>query len=178
MKCPQCGDEIRDGRCVFCGYRPTESDRDAAERYRKQKAALESGSGPPDSPRKARQAKPAGKPDRPRDRGGGREPGKKPQDRNLAKAPEMQAVKNKPEPGKVKKTREKPQAHGGTKRHGFLVRTFFRLLILLWVLAWLFAIAGRLRQDRNEIGPGDFPYGNQEVQSAGGAQEGGPEDDA
>ena len=46
MKCPVCGDETRDGRCVFCGYRITESDREAAARYEKQKAELTGG--PPD----------------------------------------------------------------------------------------------------------------------------------
>lgn len=47
MKCPQCGDEVVNGACRFCGYRPTAADREALDRWAAQKAALENGAAPP-----------------------------------------------------------------------------------------------------------------------------------
>lgn len=44
MKCSACGTELENGRCPFCGYRPTQEDMMAEAAWRRQKAEI--GSGP------------------------------------------------------------------------------------------------------------------------------------
>ena len=43
MKCSACGTELANGRCPFCGYRPTQEDMAAEAAWRRQKAGMSSG---------------------------------------------------------------------------------------------------------------------------------------
>lgn len=40
MKCSACGAEVRNGRCTFCGYRPTEQDAASEHAWAEEKARL------------------------------------------------------------------------------------------------------------------------------------------
>lgn len=171
MKCPSCGDEIRNGRCVFCGYRPTEEDRQAALRYEAQKAAFAGGWPERASPERQEKAKAA---------------------RPKQAAPRKDAPKPKREPASGTRERRPPKAaekkptagRPGGSRHGFLARLFFRLLIVLWVLAWALAIWGKLSRDLEGPEPVDYPPDGwdqrymEEHDNAGGwaAREGGSHD--
>ena len=159
MKCPSCGDEIRNGRCVFCGYRPTEEDREAERRYEAQKAVF-AGGRPEKAKRRAARAEPAEKkkadgaapvPSGRKDAPGPKaEPGAK-----NAKAPAAKPAAKR-EPAKNRLPAKKGKRADGS-RHGFLVRLFFRLLIVLWVLAWILAVWGKLSRDLEGSDPVDYP---------------------
>lgn len=132
MKCPQCGDNMEGGRCVFCGYRPTEADRQAYERWAEQKAQAERGfSGqepdkrPGDAPRKERTGaprriamprKPAGDMDRGRARA----------------APARKPGKSR---GRPSKARDGP---------GFFGRLVPRLVVLAWAALIVYLMVSEL----------------------------------
>lgn len=43
MKCPTCGETIKNGRCPFCGFRPTQEDLAAEARWAAEKKKLSGG---------------------------------------------------------------------------------------------------------------------------------------
>ena len=145
MRCPQCGDEIRNGRCQFCGYRETEEDRAARARFEKQKKAVCGGPGLPQRPR--------GKPPSKKPPAGARKPEQKQappsRDRPKARAPERDpkaVAAKRAEPG------ERPEAV--RPKQGRLKRLLFKLLVLGWILAYVLALYGAWDQRRQQGPPG------------------------
>lgn len=144
MTCPVCGDEIVNGKCRFCGYEATESDRKAREKYEAQKAAFESGS----DVRNTRSGDTAREPDR-----SGKPPGK---DR---KKPAVKKPSDKKPESKGQSDRKpapkKASSNSKRKRPGFFKRWFFKLLVFGWIILYILAVIGRFSKgpDFNKPGP-------------------------
>ena len=153
MKCPICGDEIRNGRCRFCGYRETETDREARSKYEAQKAAF--ASGPPDTKTQGRRAGKARdrKPANPSGRGTP-EKAAKAAGSGKASRQEGTAVPARPARASPKpRQRAAPAGNDGRKRRGLSLKgLLFNLLIILWVLAWILAIGSKLAAE-SRAGP-------------------------
>lgn len=155
MKCPVCGDETRDGRCVFCGYRITESDREAAARYEKQKAELTGG--PPDLARDPLSGLRSWRP--PKRKKPEREPPR--QERTLpgraSKPPASRSEQPAAKPARSERTREGPvtkparkcgpEKHAPPKRPHPAKRFLFKLIVFLWAALYLTLILYKLVDD-------------------------------
>lgn len=129
MKCPVCGDEVRNGRCSFCGYRPTAEDASAAARWKAQKAVLENGGPPP--PERARAA---GRPAKP----AGKAPPAKPARPARPAAPARKAPPAKPAGPARKAAPAKPARRAG--KHGLLQGLLFKLVFSLWLLGFAWSL--------------------------------------
>lgn len=167
-RCPVCGDEIRNGRCVFCGHRPTEADAEAAKKYAAQKAAFAGGDGSAGRPRRSGPG--PGKKDPPPERRGrdapGRAESKAPNDRATEKAgkaekpaerrdqpkgrdqkgrsPERQD--RRPAEGRRQpagKSRDKPEH----KRPPLARRLLFKFVVFAWIALYLWLILGKITDD-------------------------------
>lgn len=157
MKCPVCGDEVRNGKCLFCGYRPTEEDRTAREKYERQKAGF--GQAPRAGPSRY-----GGKPDP--DAGPGRAPVPKPGRKPAAKPERKPAAK----PRKDRRAHARDGKPGPGGRPGRLKRILFKLVVIGWALLYLALIAQKLARDSRQTGPPPA----QAEQSAGYGRQAGP----
>lgn len=129
MKCPMCGDDMSGGRCRFCGYRETESDRSARSRYEAQKRELAGEAPQKQKPlsRPARSAKPAGK------------------------KPDRQPPRREAKPRAGPPAKAAPSRPG--RKHGRLKRFFFAMLVAGWVLAYMMALYGAWDAKRESGAP-------------------------
>lgn len=131
MKCPQCGDDIVNGACRFCGYRPTAADREAMERWAAQKKALENGS-MPEPARREWPAKPA-------------KPARQPAARSAAKPPGRNdgrtAAQPKAQPERRARKPARPKARDGP---GFFGRMLPRIVVFLWAALLVYLIVTEL----------------------------------
>lgn len=127
MKCPQCGDDMVNGACRFCGYRPTAEDREAMERWAAQKKALENGSAQEPS----RHGRPA----------------KQPAARNTAKPPgkaegrTVMRPKTQTEPKTRTRKPKQPKARDGP---GFFGRLLPRAVVFIWATLLIYLIVTEL----------------------------------
>lgn len=151
MKCPICGDEVRNGRCSFCGYRLTEADQKAREKYAEQKAAFEQG--PPAKRDRAQRNAAPDRPSRPPSgkSGHSREPPvrSKPPERARRASDKRQPQRAGPkQPGKAggKHVRKPDDSRDGS-RPGRFRRFLFKLIVIGWALLYLFLIVQKLISD-------------------------------
>lgn len=133
MKCPQCGDEMKNGRCVFCGYRPTEADQQAYARWADQKRDAERGFSGPEPEKRGKPEKKIFRPPK-----------------NKA-APERKArPERKPEPAprrtEPKKAASKMRRKPGRQRDGpgFFGRLVPKLVVMAWVLLIVYLMISEL----------------------------------
>lgn len=131
MKCPQCGDDIVNGACRFCGYRPTAADREAMERWAAQKKSLENGS-MPEPARRERPAKPAKPARQPAARSAVKPPGRN--DGRTAAQPKVQPERRARKPAR-------PKARDGP---GFFGRMLPRIVVFLWAALLVYLIVTEL----------------------------------
>lgn len=123
MKCPVCGDEVRNGRCSFCGYRPTAEDASAAARWKAQKAVLENGGPPPPERERA-----AGKPAKPARKAPPARPA----------SPARKAPPAKPARPARKAAPAKPARRA--RKPGLLQGLLFKLVFVLWFLGFAWSL--------------------------------------
>lgn len=163
MKCPVCGDEVLNGKCSFCGYRPTEADREAREKYEKQKAGIEGRGVPgkgrpaisPERPAKAKtvpKKAPAGKPAR---------------DGRSREGPARPGGPGGPKLAPPRKPPERAGKPGTGRRPGRLKRILFKLVVIGWAVLYIGLIVQKLVQDSGNAGPPDGPRPSQSERTAG-----------
>ena len=136
MKCTACGADVKNGRCTFCGYRPTEEDMAAERAWAEEKAALSGGMGAAAKEKFKRIAKPAApaarKPERkPAAKAGTPPPKAKPGKRDLDAAAAGYA--------EAKRRNEKErQARQAARRKGGAPMLAVRIFVIVWVAfaAW------------------------------------------
>lgn len=140
MKCPQCGDEVVNGACRFCGYRPTAADREALDRWAAQKAALENGAAPPPE---RRERTPRQKPARQKPAAKRAEAPRPPAGKTQARrqAPPAQRTPSRRAPKAGRRARDGP---------GFFGRLVPRLVVLIWAALLIYLIV-------TEIAPNVVP---------------------
>ena len=138
MKCPQCGDDMVDGRCRFCGYRPTEADRQAYARWAEQKKQAERGFPGPEPERKA------ARPERTAKQAGAAKPAAK----RPAKKSAATAATKPPADGTGPPRRKSRKAAGKPARArdgpGLLGRLVPRLVVIAWALLLAYLMVSEL----------------------------------
>lgn len=132
MKCPQCGDDMVNGRCVFCGYRPTESDRQAYARWAEQKKKAEGGFPELEPERRPKAEKCAS-----------RQPGAGQQRERTPRAERQAPKAGKPERQR-KSGRKRPSGPRQRDGPGFFGRLVPRLVVILWALLIIYLMVSEL----------------------------------
>ncbi len=137
MKCPTCGETIRNGRCPFCGYRPTTEDMAAEARWAEEKRHLSGGAAGPDWKAErpgimdiASRVKAGAAARTPRARPKAQAEGA--QGRKPPREPARQAVTKEPRPERQKPRRKAREKH---KVKGVSMGLVLKLVVALWFLA-------------------------------------------
>lgn len=166
MKCPICGDIVKNGRCVFCGYQVTESDQEAVAKYEKQKAELTGG--PPDTvrdslfdlklERRRKQKRPEREPPR-------QEQMERISPKHVQKPPDVRPKQPAVKPVRSERAREGPETkparkceperrpkpkHAPPKRPHPAKRLLFKLIVFLWAALYITLILYKLAEDHRD----------------------------
>lgn len=131
MKCSVCGADMKNGRCTFCGFRPTAQDIESEKAWAEEKKALSARDGGPAGKIRMPRAPVRPKAGRPVTPPSVRKDRQAPEGRARAKMPPKPPAKPAKNAGKGKRA-----ASGRPGR----VPVIIRLVIIAWILfcAWTF----------------------------------------